>query len=229
MKAYANAALIASLVSDTSRAVMLTVLLDGRYHPASELASMARITPQTASFHLAKMIEADIIAVEKQGRHRYYGIRNQEVARVMESLLSIAPQVKITSLKQHAEDRQIRYARTCYDHLAGQAGVKLTDALLALGILMEDEEEYLVTDKGEAFFADFGIDLDKTRKKRRAYILKCLDWSERRHHVAGALGNAILEKLFELKWIERLPGTRAIKVTLDGKKGLKETFSIELE
>lgn len=164
MKANSNVAVIASLVSETSRAAILTVLLDGRFHAASELAYMAGIQPQTASFHLAKMVNANVVAVEKQGRHRYYGIRNQEVAQVMESLLSLAPPVPIKSLRQASEDKALRYARTCYDHLAGSIGVQLTNALLRAGILREDKEGFAVTEEGEDFFASFQIDVEQVKK-----------------------------------------------------------------
>ncbi|MED3550647.1 ArsR/SmtB family transcription factor [Cytobacillus praedii] len=228
MNANANVAIIASLVSEPSRAAILTVLMDGRYHPVNELAYMAGIKPQTASFHLSKMVNAKIVAVEKQGRHRYYGIESQQVAQVMESLLLIAPPIEIKSFKQASEDKAIRLARTCYDHLAGGLGVKLTDALIQEGILCEGSKEFTVTEKGKEFLADFQIDLKRVESKRRSFSHKCLDWSERRHHLAGALGNALLERLLELNWVERLPKTRAIKVTSKGEKGLKETFSIEV-
>ncbi|KOP77708.1 ArsR/SmtB family transcription factor [Cytobacillus solani] len=228
MNANPNVAIIASLVSEPSRAAILTVLMDGRYHPVSELAYMAGIKPQTASFHLTKMVSANIVAVEKHGRHRYYGIQDQDVAQVMESLLLIAPPIEIKSFKQASEDKAIRLARTCYDHLAGGLGVQLTDALIQEGILYEGPKEFTVTEKGKEFLADFQIDLKKVGTKRRSFSHKCLDWSERRHHLAGALGNALLERLLELNWVERLPKTRAIKVTSKGEKGLKETFSIEV-
>ena len=133
MNANSNIAQVASLVSDASRAAILTVLLDGRYHPASELAYMANIKPQTASFHLSKMVAANLVTVEQQGRHRYYGIQNQEVAQIMETLLSITPPVEIRSLNQVAENEALRQARTCYDHLAGKLGIQLTNSLLSAG------------------------------------------------------------------------------------------------
>ena len=133
MNANSNIAQVASLVSDASRAAILTVLLDGRYHPASELAYMANIKPQTASFHLSKMVAANLVTVEQQGRHRYYGIQNQEVAQIMETLLSITPPVEIRSLNQAAENEALRQARTCYDHLAGKLGIQLTNSLLSAG------------------------------------------------------------------------------------------------
>lgn len=194
-----NVALIASMVSDASRSAILNALMDGRFHAAGELARMAGIQPQTASFHLAKMVDAGLIAVEKQGRHRYYGIRNPEVAQVMESLLSIAPPVKIKSLRQSAEEQTLRKARTCYDHLAGNLGVSLTQSLVREGILLEGENGFEVTKNGEAFFENFQIDLNRVKRKRRSFSHKCLDWSERRHHLAGALGHALLDRLLEFR------------------------------
>ncbi|KAF6631779.1 winged helix-turn-helix domain-containing protein [Paenibacillus sp. LX16] len=229
MSTKSNVAMIASLVSEPSRAAILTALLDGRFHTASELAHMAGIKPQTASFHLAKMTEAQVVTVEKQGRHRYYGIQDPEVARVMESFLSIAPSVPIHSFKHASENEALRLARTCYDHVAGQLGVQLMSFFIQKGILSEDRDGLHITEQGEAFFTDFQIDLTKTRQKRRSFSHKCLDWSERRHHLAGALGNALLDRLFELNWIERLPTTRAIRITADGKRGFKEIFSIEVD
>lgn len=229
MKIDSDVSVIASLVSETSRAAILTVLLDGRLHAASELAYMAGIKPQTASFHLAKMVEANAVAVEKQGRHRYYGIRNPEVAQVMESLLSIAPPIEIKSLRQAADDKALRLARTCYDHLAGSLGVQLTDTLIRIGALCEENKQFTVTEKGEEFLANFQIDLDEVKQKRRSFSHKCLDWSERRHHLGGSLGNALLERLLELNWVQRLPGTRAIQITSEGKIGFKEVFSVDIE
>ncbi|MGX9932787.1 ArsR/SmtB family transcription factor [Virgibacillus salarius] len=228
MKTNTNAAIIASLVSEASRAAILTVLLDGRYHPASELAYMAGIKPQTASFHLAKMVDANVVAVSQHGRHRYYGIQNQEVAQVMESFLSIAPPIKIKSLKQAKEDKAIRYARTCYDHLAGNLGVAITTSFLHKGLIDEKKEIFTITEDGKEFFTSFQIDLEKLKKKRRSFSHKCLDWSERRPHLAGALGNALLERFIELHWIQQLPKTRAIKITAEGEKGFKEIFAVDM-
>ncbi|KQL39350.1 ArsR family transcriptional regulator [Bacillus sp. FJAT-25509] len=228
MNANPNVAVVATLVSETSRAAILTVLLDGRFHPASELAYMAGIKPQTASFHLAKLVDAKLVSVEKQGRHRYYGIRNQEVAHILETLLSIAPPIEIRSLKQASENTAIRFARTCYDHPAGKFGVLLTDSLINLGVINEESQGFIVTEKGERFFTDFQIDLEKIKKKRRSFSHKCLDWSERRYHIGGALGNALLERFLELNWIQRMPKTRAIKITFEGKKGFNEIFSFDI-
>ncbi|WP_096187414.1 ArsR family transcriptional regulator [Evansella halocellulosilytica] len=224
-----NVASIASLISEPSRAAILTALLDGRLHPASSLAYVAGIKPQTASFHLKKMIEANVVKVVKQGRHRYYGIDNHEVATALESLLSIAPKVEIKSFKQATEDKAMRYARTCYDHLAGQVGVKITDFLLDHELVKDEGNSFTLTSKGETFFEDLQIDLKEVKRKRRAYINKCLDWSERRYHVSGAVGNALFKRLIELQWIQKVPDTRAIKVTEVGKQNLKTTFGVTLE
>ncbi|MDF2036881.1 winged helix-turn-helix domain-containing protein [Cytobacillus oceanisediminis] len=229
MNVNSNVAKVASLVSEPSRAAILTVLLDGRYHTVNELAQMARIKPQTASFHLKKMLDAQVVTAEKQGRHRYYGILNQEVAQVMESFLSIAPPVEVKSFHHASEDKAIRLARTCYDHLAGNLGVQLTESLKSKGYITEENDTFSVTEDGKAFFHSMQIDLTSLKNKRRSFSHKCLDWSERRHHLAGALGNAILEKLLERNWIQRIPKTRAIKITTHGMKGLKETFAIELD
>ncbi|WP_408009899.1 ArsR/SmtB family transcription factor [Pseudalkalibacillus sp. A8] len=223
-----NVAAVAKLISEPSRAVILTALLDGRFHPASSLAYVAGIKPQTASFHLKKMIDANVVRVEKHGRHRYYGLQNHEIAEVLESLLSLAPKVEVKSFKQDSNDKAIRYARTCYDHLAGQLGVKITDSLLDNDFLKPVDNTFKLTPEGEKFFRDFEIDLGQVRKKRRAYIHKCLDWSERRHHLAGAVGNALLDRLIDLKWIERVPTIRAVKITPTGKSSLKEVFDIEI-
>ncbi|EHS59338.1 ArsR/SmtB family transcription factor [Paenibacillus sp. Aloe-11] len=228
MSTKSNVAMIASLVSEPSRAAILTVLLDGRFHTASELAHMAGIKPQTASFHLSKMTDAQVVTVDKQGRHRYFGIQNPEVARVMESLLSIAPPVQIKSFKQASENEAIRLARTCYDHLAGHLGVQIMDSLINKGMLSEDQDGLYITERGETFFADFQVNLTQIKQRRRSFSHKCLDWSERRHHLAGALGSALLDRLLTLHWIERLPTTRAIRITTDGKRGFKEVFSIDI-
>lgn len=224
-----NVARVASSIADISRAGILTVLLDGRYHTATELSSKIGITPQTISYHLNKLLEQELITVEKQGRHRYFGIPNQEIAATLESLLVISPQSAIKSFKQSRDDSAIRQARTCYDHIAGDLGVKITNALLEKGILCDHQNEFSLTKEGELFFEDFQINISETRKKRRSFCHKCLDWSERRHHLGGALGNAILERLIELHWVTRMPDTRALSVTMKGKAGLKDVFSIQID
>ncbi|RUT31989.1 ArsR family transcriptional regulator [Paenibacillus zeisoli] len=230
MEMSSSVALVASLASEPTRAAILTALLDGRLHPAGDLAYMAGIKPQTASFHLAKMVEAGVISVTKQGRHRYYGIPDQQVAQVMESLLSISRPGEIRSLRQAQQDERIRMARTCYDHIAGKLGVQIASSLLNLGVLEADQgqNQFKLTEEGENFFSRLQIDVAEVKRRRRSFSHKCLDWSERQHHLAGSLGEALLHKMIELQWIERLPDTRAIRVTDEGRQALQERFLIEI-
>ncbi|WP_243522340.1 helix-turn-helix transcriptional regulator [Bacillus pseudomycoides] len=223
-----NVAKIASLISDTSRATILVQLLDGRPHPATELAHAAKIKPQTASFHLQKLYEAQIIDVEKHGRHRYYKIANHEIAESLENILYLAPPEPVQSFKQSKGSKEIQYARTCYDHLAGKIGVEITNSLLDNEILIKDGLQFKVTKKGQEFFEGFDIDLNSLHKKRRFFSKCCLDWSERQHHLAGSLGNAILEKMLKENWIIRAEHSRAIHITPLGKRKIYETFSIQI-
>lgn len=222
MEANPNIAEAASLLSEASRAAILTALMDQRFHTATELAYMAGIKQQTASFHLAKLAKANFIKMEKHGRYRYYKLARQEIAQVLESFMSISGPPEIRSLKQSSQMKALRTGRTCYDHLAGELGVKLTRSMLDAGYLQQ--VDLTVTVEGERFFSDFGLDLKLLRKKRRSFSRACLDWSERQHHLAGALGQGLAEKLFELKWIGRVPSSRAITVTEKGRAGLAKTF-----
>jgi DNA-binding transcriptional ArsR family regulator len=220
-----NVANTALLISDPSRAAILTVLLDGRFHTASELSLLIGVKPQTTSYHLSKLIEQNIIVVESQGRHRYFGIQNEEIAKTIESLLVLSPPAKIKSLKQSREDAAIRYARTCYDHIAGYLGVQIADAFIRKGYL---DSEFSLTPEGQRFFEEMQVDVKEIKRKRRSFCHKCLDWSERRHHIAGAVGLALLEKFIELEWVVRLPKTRAISVTKKGRDGMRNLLGIEV-
>ncbi|WP_026584716.1 ArsR/SmtB family transcription factor [Bacillus sp. J33] len=217
---------IASLLSDHTRSLILLSLMDGTIHPASELAYIAKVKPQTASFHLHKMLDARLVSVEKHGRHRYYKLVNRETAEIIEQLLNISPSTSASSFKEHKEKEAIHFARTCYDHLAGYVGVQITNSLVQQGFLNKADLNYEVTIEGSFFFKEFGIDEEKLKNKRRAYARCCLDWSERQHHIAGALGNALLEKMFALEWFLRIPRSRAIKITPKGRLGLEKLFSI---
>lgn len=215
-------------MADSSRAAMLEALLGLDGLPANELARVANITLQTASGHLAKLVEGNLIRVEKHGRHRYFRLASTDVAQAIETLTVITPAPKINSLKDSSRAEKVRIARTCYDHLAGKLGVSLTEAFIEKGYLVEDEVDFHVTEKGEQFFRNFKIDLVALRKKRRHFARKCLDWSERRYHLAGSLGHAVLMRLLELHWIDKLPD-RAVKITKAGKEGLFESFGISIE
>ena len=162
-----NMAEIGSLLGETSRATMLASMMDGRFHTASELAYMAAIKPQTASFHLAKLVEGKLVRVEKQGRHRYFQLAGEEIAQLLESFLAISPPPEVRTLKQSSQMKLLQDARTCYDHLAGKLGVQLTESLLNAGFLKLEEKQFLITDEGTQFFTDFGLDLDDLKRKRR--------------------------------------------------------------
>jgi len=232
MNVYPNITVIASLIADPSRAIFLSSLLDGRALPAGELAHMAGVTPQTASSHLAKLVEGGLLEVEQQGRHRYYRLASKEIANLIETMASIAPPVQIRSLKQSNQLQQLSYARTCYGHLAGKLGISLCETLIQKGYLSEPEEthskDYQVTEKGMQWFTTFGIELQVKPGSRRAIARKCLDWSERRHHLSGMLGEQLRHRLSELDWIRQKTGSRSVEVTEAGKKGLYEVLGISL-
>lgn len=224
-----NVSSIASLISDPSRAAILLHLLDGRCHPAGDLAAAAGITPQTASFHLAKMAELGIVTVEKHGRHRYYRIAQASDAEMIEQLLSFAGPAPVVSLRQSDQMKKLRHARMCYDHLAGEAAVRMAESLQRAGHLQKDGLQLHVTASGERFFADFGLDLPQLRKKRRAFSRCCLDWTEREHHLAGALGQGLTERMFAMDWFRREEQSRAVRITQEGRQGMAERFGIQLD
>jgi len=220
---------VASLIGDPSRAAMLLNLLGGKALPASELARAARITPQTASSHLAKMIEGGLLVHESYGRHRYYRLASAEVGHALEALNMIARPKPIRSLRESDHSKALHFARTCYDHIAGEAGVALTDRMLEIGLVEEAGQDFVVTPYGMKWFEGFGIPLEGPQKTRRHFARQCLDWSERRHHMAGALGAAVTGRLFELKWVERIPGGRALHVTHDGFLALERELGITFD
>lgn len=223
-----NVAEVAFLLGETSRATILMSLMDGRFHTASELAFMAAITPQTASFHLSKLIEGNLVNVEKHGRHRYYQLAGGEVARLLETLLALSPPPEVRSLKQSSQVKLLRDARTCYDHLAGKLAVDVTESMLNAGYLEKGEREFVHTPQGELFLTDFGMDVSELKRKRRSFSHACLDWSERQHHLGGALGHGLLTRFLELDWIVQVPSIRAVKVTDKGKEGFAKEFHIKI-
>jgi len=220
-------ATIAALIADPGRATMLSVLMGDITLPAGELARLAKITPQTASTHLAKLVKGNLLSVTATGRHRYFRLSNKDVARALETLALIAPAAHIHSLNDTLERKAVHRTRTCYDHLAGELGVGLTQALIDQGFIQHHDEAYEVTGIGERGFNSFGIDCLQLQGKRRVFARVCLDWSERKPHIAGALGAAILQRSFELKWIVRVSGSRAIRVTETGRNHFKNEFGLE--
>lgn len=166
---------VASLIGDESRAAMLMCLLGGKALPASELARAARITLQTASSHLAKMVEGGLLVHESYGRHRYYRLASAEVAQALEALAAIAPPKPVRSLRESDQSKALHFARTCYDHIAGEVGVALTVRMLELDLIREEERDFVVTDNGAKWFRDFGIDLEGMRRGRRHFARQCLE------------------------------------------------------
>jgi DNA-binding transcriptional ArsR family regulator len=228
MSTSASFAEIAALAGDPARANMLLSLMDGRALTASELAFAAHVTPQTASGHLGKLVAARLLSVSNQGRHRYFRLASPLVARMLESIDVVAaieapPRIRRIAPREAA----LRRARFCYDHLAGRLGVALADALTARRHVVFDEDGGVVTRKGATLLAGFGIDLAAAERTRRAFCRPCLDWSERRPHIAGALGAALAARCFALGWLARLSDSRAVTITRPGREGLKATFAIQ--
>jgi len=215
----------ASLMGDATRATFLMALSDGESLPASELARRARVSPSTASIQLAKLVEGGLLTVERNGRHRYYGLADRQVAAAIESLAVIAPRRPASSLRQARVGTELQAARTCYDHLAGTLGVTLFEALQRQRLLTAELEP---TRKGAKRFGELGIDVDELAGRRRPFAKRCLDWTERRDHLAGSLGAALAARCFQLDWLERLPTSRAVRVTENGRRGLGRELGIKL-
>ncbi len=221
-------AAVAALFADPARAAVLQALSDGRSLPAGELARAARVAPSTASFHLARLCEANLVEVEAWGKHRYYRVSGPEVVEIVESLSVLAPAKEVRSLRQSRAARRVRFARTCYDHLAGYLGVKFTRSLVEGGTLEEVEEGYELTGRGRKFLTDFGVDLSGSRGKAR-FAPRHVDWSERYHHFAEPLAKYTTERLFEIGWLSRVPKSRAVNLTEEGRKGFEEHFGLILD
>lgn len=213
----------AALLGDPARANMLQALMDGRALTAKELAYAARVTPQTASGHLAKLTDGALLTAEKQGRHRYYRLASPLVGQMLEGVLAVAGPARPATTWRGGE--ALRTARTCYDHLAGRLGVALADALSARGHVALGTDGGEVTETGLRFLAAFGA---SPVEGRRVFCRPCLDWSERRPHLAGRVGAALADRCFALDWIARQRDTRAVTITRAGQAGFADMFGIEL-
>jgi DNA-binding transcriptional ArsR family regulator len=210
-------AAVAALLAEPARARMLTALLAGRALTATELALEAEVAPSTASSHLGRLLASGWVEVARQGRHRYFRLAGPEVAAALEGLMALVPPARAPRAPRRGpRDEDLRRARVCYDHLAGEAGVRLFGRLQDEGLLRSRRMGCEVTRAGELWLVRLGVDLPALRARRRPLCLPCLDWSERRFHLAGALGAALLERLLALRWMRRQPGSRALTVTPRG-------------
>jgi len=218
---------VAALIGSPARANVLTALLDGQALTAKELAHAGRVSPQTTSGHLAKLTEARLLVLDKQGRHSYYRLASPLIGRMLEAIMAVAADGPPRYRPRWQGDEALRTARTCYDHLAGRLGVALADALVEHRHVVLSEDGGVVTAAGEAFFVAFGIGIGGIAHARRAFCRPCLDWSERRPHLAGALGAALAARCFERGWLERVRDTRAVRIPAAGRSGFAGTFGID--
>jgi DNA-binding transcriptional ArsR family regulator len=224
----------AGLIGDPARANMLGALMDGRALTARELADVAGVTPQTASGHLTQLSEAGLLAVERQGRHRYHRLASSAVAQMIEGIMAFAAAGEGASarpaVRTGPRDGRMRLARTCYDHLAGRMAVALADAMVARGHLELDADGGVLTETGDALWRALGADLDAARQRRgRSFCRPCLDWSERRPHIAGSVGAALCRCCFAQGWVRRMESSsRALTITPPGLTALKRHFGVDL-
>lgn len=228
MLADADLAGIGKTLGDAHRARFLLALMGGEELSAGELAARSGASSSLASAHLSKLLGAGLIVARKRGRRRYYRLAGPQVSQALETLLTIAPPRKAQGLRDVNRGKAIRRARTCYDHLAGQLGVELTEALERRRLLRRCDGGWEVTPAGCRYFAGRGIDIPALRVRRRTLVRPCLDWTERRPHLAGALGAALAAHLFEQRFIEHLPGSRAVRVTPAGERHLSASLGLRL-
>ena len=224
----ADLASVAALMADRHRAQMLLTLLGGMPQSGSALAEAAGISRSLASAHLKKLVAGGLVRAQPSGRQQLYSIASEPVADALEILILLAPPTRVGSLGDATRVKSLRWARKCYDHLAGMVGVSVTEALLRRGLLRERDGGYLVATDGAAEFGDFGIDVDRLERRTRPMLRPCLDWSERRYHLAGSLGAALTRALLERRWITTRQASRIVTVTKAGQAGLQEWLDIDL-
>lgn len=219
-----NITRIAAAIGNPVRAEMLTALMAGRALTATELANHARITKQTGSTHLRRLLDARLVSMHAQGRHRYFAIANEAVAQLLERMIGVAADA--SNLRIHTGPREpaLRKARVCYDHLAGEIAVSMYDSLLAKGVLEFQGESLVVARSGERWLTDFGVDIDGIASQRRAMCRACMDWSERRNHLAGALGAALLHRMIDRGWAKRERNSRLVTFRPSGERALKQSL-----
>lgn len=221
-------AAVAAMIGDPTRASMLAALMDGRARTAGELATLAGVTAQTASGHLARLVDMRLVSVEKQGRHRYVRLVDPAVARALEALMALAATGPHRHHPRGPADAALREARTCYDHLAGRLAVAVADGLALRGRVSLGDGAAAVTDDGLPFFRAFGVDVETAVPGRRPLCRACLDWSERRPHLAGRLGAGLLAAFRDRRWLVAEQSGRALRITEDGRRGFAEWFDVEV-
>lgn len=219
---------ISSLLCEPSRARILWSLLDGRAYTVTELAVMADLSVTSTSNHLSKLLSGEILKVEVQGRHRYYTFSDDEVAYVVESLANLVKENNAINIEKNSLPQGVKYCRTCYDHLAGYIGVKIMDTLLERGYIVKDVESYSISTTGWQWLGQLEITRDCFTKHKRPIIRPCLDWSERRTHLAGQLGAQLLEYMLKRNWCRRVKESREIIFTSQGKKAMYDLLNIEV-
>lgn len=216
----------ATLIGDATRAAILWNLLDGRAFTATELAIAVETSAQNISMHLGKLLDAHLICVEKQGRHKYYRFSNNEVAYAVEAMANLIPKPQVSTKKKSEGYPPVKYCRTCYDHLAGKMGVALADSLLGQKIIIDKNGVFEISSEGEKWFEDFGINVKEAQKQKRIFLKPCLDWSERRNHIAGSIGALLLNKMITEDWLRRNKNSRAVTITGKGEKEFLKNFKI---
>ena len=227
MKDGPHIAGVAALVGEPARAEMLTALMRGdQALTATELASIAGVTKQTASAHLARLQDAGLVAVESQGRHRYFRLADRDVAQLLESLMGVAFRTGAVRLRSSPREPALRRARVCYDHLAGELGVQLLDGLSARRLLRRRDGALELTSAGRLWCDEIGIDVEALAQQRRPLARPCLDWSVRRHHLAGSLGAALLARFLELGWLRRAKDSRVLGFSAAGERAFRERVGL---
>lgn len=219
---------IASLIGDPTRATILWTLLDGKAFTATELAIAADTSPQNISMHLNKLVQAQLLCVESQGRHKYYKFARKDIAYAIEAMANLIPVEIDQKAKTNTIEVPVKYCRSCYDHLAGKIGVAVTDSLIDQKIIIDHGKNFELSANGQAWFTDLGINISGLKQLRRSFLRPCLDWSERRRHMAGALPAALLDKMLNEDWIRKMQNSRAIVITAKGQQMIDKHFKLPL-
>ena len=228
MSGDANLSAVASLMADQNRSEMLLVLLGGEPQSGTALADAAGISRSLASAHLKKLVAGGLVRVETSGRQRMYTIASRLVADAIEALLLLSPPSEVRSLQQATRSKNLRWARMCYDHLAGVVGVAVTGALAARELISERDGTFVLAPRGPGDLAAFGIDVAELRSRRRPLLRECMDWTEHRHHLAGSLGAALTAEMLRRDWLRGQEVSRVVTVTAEGQAGLRDWLGIDL-